>query len=89
MSVMVDSTYVWTIQIPAELIQTGGETLLYAIHKLINSVSNKEEVTDHWKGSIIVPIHKKGDKTDCNDYRGISLLSIHTKLDRISIPLSR
>ena len=24
-----------------------------------------------WKESIIVPIHKKGDKTDCNNNRGI------------------
>jgi hypothetical protein len=33
-------------QIPAELIQTGGEILLSEIHKLINSVWNKEELPD-------------------------------------------
>jgi hypothetical protein len=27
-----------------------------------------------WKESIIVPIHKKGDKTDCNNCQGISFL---------------
>jgi hypothetical protein len=30
-------------QIPAELIEAGGETLLSGIHKLINSIWNKEE----------------------------------------------
>jgi hypothetical protein len=47
-------------QIPAELIQAGGEILLSAIHKLINSVWNKEELSDQWKQSVIVPVHKKG-----------------------------
>jgi hypothetical protein len=51
-------------QILAELIQAGGEILLSGIHKLINSVWNKEELPDQWKESIIVPVHKKGDKTD-------------------------
>jgi hypothetical protein len=60
--------------IPAELIQAGGGTLYLEIHKLINSIWNKEELPDQWK-SIIVPIHKNGDKTDCSDYRGMSLLS--------------
>jgi hypothetical protein len=62
-------------QIPAGLIQSGGETLLPAIHKLINSVWNKEELPDQWKESIIILVHKKDDKTHCNNYRGISLPS--------------
>ena len=58
-------------QIPAELINAGGRTICYEIHKLIVSICNKEELPEEWKQSIIVPIHKKGDKTDSNNYRGI------------------
>jgi hypothetical protein len=67
-------------QIPVELIQAGGEILLSAIHKLIKSVWNKEELPDQWKESIVVPIHKEGVKTDCINYRVISLLSISYKI---------
>jgi hypothetical protein len=67
-------------QIPAELYQAGGEILVSVLHKLITSIWNKEELPDQWKESIIVPIHKTGDKTDCNNYRGISLLSTSYKI---------
>jgi hypothetical protein len=58
-------------QIPAELIKAGGRK----IHKLINSIWNKEELPKEWKELIIVPIYKKGDKTDCTTNRDIPLLS--------------
>jgi hypothetical protein len=41
-------------------VESGGEMLLSVIHKLINSVWNKEELPDQWKKSIIVSVHKKG-----------------------------
>jgi hypothetical protein len=58
------------------------------IHKLINSIWNKEELPDQWKESIIVPVQKQGDKPDCSNYRGISLLSTSYKI-LSNIPLSR
>jgi hypothetical protein len=67
-------------QIPAELIKADGRTIRCAIHKLIIAICNKEELSEGWKESIIVPIHKKGDKTDCNNYRGISLLPTTYKI---------
>ena len=62
-------------QIPAELIKAGGRTIRCEIHKLIISIWNKEELPDEWKESIIVPIYKKGDKTDCNNYKGHIIIS--------------
>jgi hypothetical protein len=45
-------------QIPAEFIKAGGSIICYEIHKLINSVWNKEELPEQWKESIIVPVYK-------------------------------
>jgi hypothetical protein len=67
-------------QIPAELIQEGGKILHSEIHKLIMLIWNKEELPQQWKESIVVPVHKKRDKTDCSNYRGISLLSTSYKI---------
>jgi len=55
-------------KIRAEMIQAGGRAIRSEIHKLINSIWNKEELSEEWKESIIVPIYKKGDKTDCSNY---------------------
>jgi hypothetical protein len=60
-------------QIPSELIQTGLDTLLSDIYRLI--ISNKEELSDQWKKSIIVQIYKNSSETDYNKYSGTSLLS--------------
>jgi hypothetical protein len=58
-------------QIPQELNQERVETLVSVIHKFINSVWNNEEMPDQWKESIIEQIDKTGDKSGCNNYRGI------------------
>ena len=67
-------------QIPAELIKAGCRTIRSDLHKLINSIWNKEELPEQWKESITVPIYKKGDKTDFNNYKGIPPLSSKYKI---------
>jgi hypothetical protein len=69
----------------AEVIQAGGEILLSAIHKLINSVWNKEEFSGQQKESIILPVHKKKrvTKRTVIIIVGYHCYQLHTKFDRI------
>jgi hypothetical protein len=74
-------------QILRDILQVGGETLRSDIHKLIKLTWYREELLHQWKESIVVPVHKKGDKTDCSNYRGISFLSTSFKiLSNILLP---
>jgi hypothetical protein len=40
-------------------------------------------LSNQWKEYILVTVHKKGDKTYCNNYSGISLLSTYKILSNI------
>jgi len=75
-------------QIPAELIKTVGRKIRSDIYKIINSIFNTEILPDEWKESIFVPIYKRSDKTDGNNFRGISLLSTVYRILSINL-LSR
>jgi hypothetical protein len=63
-----------TDQFAADLIKAGGRTIRFEIHKFLNSICNKEELPEEWKESVIVPIYKKGDKTDFSNYGDKSLM---------------
>ena len=71
------STACTNIFVKLSLICSGGkQTFLFCI----TFIWKKEELPGEWKESIIVPIHKKGDKTHCNNYRGILLLPTTYKI---------
>ena len=67
-------------QISAELIKAWGRTIRSANRVIIICFWNKEKLPEEWKESIIVSIYKKGEKTDCSNYRGISLLTATYKI---------
>jgi hypothetical protein len=66
--------------ITAELIKGGGRSLWKNIRQLIVSIWEKEEMPEEWRTTIICYIFKKGNKLECKNYRGISLLNVVYKI---------
>lgn len=63
-----------------EFLKNGSEVLLNYIHTLFNKVFEVGYFPELWSEGFIVPIFKKGDKTEVSNYRGITLLSTVGKL---------
>ena len=66
--------------IDAEMLKAGGMVAAEWLHRVIEVALAKGEVANDWKKAVIVPLHKKGSKMVCSNYRGISLLSIPSKV---------
>ena len=66
--------------VTSELIKYGGRKLWNRIHQLIQTVRKTEHMPQEWNTAIICSIYKKGDKLECRNYRGISLLNVTYKL---------
>jgi sorting nexin-29 len=66
--------------IQAELIKKASPDFIEYMHQLIIKIWTTETIPEDWNWSIICPIHKKGDKTICSNYRGISLLCVAYKI---------
>ena len=67
--------------IHAEFLKAGGEATTEALHCIMRSVWISGVIPTDWKRGIIVPLWKgKGDRLDCNSYRGVTLLSVPGKI---------
>jgi len=60
-----------------EYIQHGGSDALCTLHKIVTLVWKEEVVPEEWHQGIIIPLYKgTGSKSECSNYRGITLLSM-------------
>ena len=46
----------------------------------MNTIFGKVEVPNDFRKTLIKPLHKKYDKSECRKYRGISLVFVGSKL---------
>ena len=66
-------------KIPTEAIKADIQTSVNMLYSLFSKIL-KEDVPAQWKERIIIKLPKKGDLRDCNNYRGIMLLSTPGKV---------
>ena len=63
-----------------EYLKTSKEILMPLYVKLFNIILDTGIIPSDWSLGVIIPIHKKGDKANPDNYRGITLLSCFGKL---------
>ncbi|KAJ8417554.1 hypothetical protein AAFF_G00223970 [Aldrovandia affinis] len=67
-------------KVSAELLKHGQEVGVESLTHLFNLIWHSEDVPVDWRSGVIVTLPKKGNLSDCNNWRGITLLSIPGKV---------
>ena len=61
--------------IPAKLVQAGGEDVITALTTICNKIWQTGEWQTPWIQSLVITLPKKGNLQQCQNYRTISLIS--------------
>ncbi|CAB1096812.1 unnamed protein product [Ectocarpus sp. CCAP 1310/34] len=68
--------------LPAELLKIDDDEpfVLGHLHPILVKVWNGGDIPREWKDATIKVLYKKGDRSNCNNFKGISLLSYVDKV---------
>jgi len=78
---MIDGKAEGPDQIPVEVLKYLGEKGLEWLIELFNIIFTTAKMPREWRSSTVIPLYKnKGDIQECNNFRGIKLLSHTMKL---------
>ena len=66
--------------IPAELVQAGGEDVITTLTTICNKIWQTGEWPTPWTQSLVITLPKKGNLQQCQNYRTMSLISHPSKV---------
>ena len=79
--------------VSAEMLIAGGDVITETLTQIFKEIWEDKEIPFDWKTGLIFKLPKKGNQSLCTNWRGITLLSITSKvfsrviLNRISTAL--
>jgi hypothetical protein len=66
--------------INSEVLKVDPEITAEMLYPLLEKIWKEEKIPEEWKEGLIIEIPKKGDLSNCNNWRGITLLNIPSKI---------
>jgi len=63
-----------------EVLKVDPEITAEMLYPLLEKIWEEEKIPEDWEEGLIIKIPKKGDLSNCNNWRGVTLLSIPSKI---------
>ena len=67
-------------QISAKILKAAGESIVPSLTRLFQLCLRTNRYPNEWKKANVIPLHKKDDKNNCNNYRPVSILPTVSKI---------
>ena len=66
--------------VPVELFQILEDDAVKVLHSICQQIGKTQQWPQNWKRSVFISIPKKGNATECSNYRRIALISYASKV---------
>jgi hypothetical protein len=67
-------------RIPPEVLKADPHTKTELLYPVIKKIWTEERMQEDWRKGLLIKIPKKGNLSECNNWRGIALLSVPSKI---------